>query len=182
MAQFIERRKEYRLPFEDKVVFTDGKRNYTGYASNCSRGGLFVTSLEPFPIETRGYCSFFLPGQPQCITVKAKVVHIVFDRQRCEIENGMGFMFEELTDHQRELMNNHIVNEQNAYMELKQILAAEHPNAAEVQRCLARLPSIRRHDLLALRYRVNRICTLFEPAPEAPVLQRPAQPPEKRSA
>jgi Tfp pilus assembly protein PilZ len=162
--QFVERRKQYRLPYEEKIVFTDGNRSFTAYASNISRGGVFVTSLDPFPIDTKGHIAFFIPGQDM-LCLKAKVVHIVFDRQRCEVENGMGFMFSELTEQQQEILNNHLQGEQNAYLELKQILSAEHPNNAELVRCLAKLPNLRRHDLLALRYRVNRICTLFEPEP-----------------
>jgi Tfp pilus assembly protein PilZ len=167
MAQFIERRKQYRLPFEDKVIFTEGKKSFTAYASNISRGGVFVTSTNPYPIETIGYLAFFLPGREACLCFKAKVAHVVFDRQRCEVENGMGFMFQDLTEDQQNLLNEHLQKEQAAYTELKQILAAEHPNAVEVARCLVAIPSLRRHDLLALRYKVNRICTLFENTPES---------------
>lgn len=165
-ATFVERRKEYRLPFEDKIIFSDGKRTYTGYALNISRGGLFVTSLDPFPIETHGHIAFFLPQRETCLTFKAKVVHIVFDRQRCEVENGMGFMFMDMTSEQKELIDNHIRADQDCYLELKRLLAADRPDAQQMQEQLQRLPSLRRHDLLALRYRVNRICTLFE-APSA---------------
>lgn len=167
MAPFIERRKQHRLPFEDKVVFTEGKKSFTAYASNISRGGVFVTSTDPLPIETLGHIAFFLPGQEHCLCFKAKVAHVVFDRQRCEVENGMGFMFQDLSEDQQSLLDNHLQKEQDAYMELKQILIAEHPNAVEIARCLAALPNLRRHDLLALRYKVNRICTLFESTPES---------------
>jgi Tfp pilus assembly protein PilZ len=167
MALFIERRKQYRLPFEDKVIFTDGTRSLTAYASNISKGGLFVTSVEPYPIDTKGFMAFFLPGQDKCLSFKAKVVHIVFDKQRCEVDNGMGFMFSEVTEDQQAILNNHLEREQDAYLELKKILSAERPNTSEMARCLTKLPSLRRHDLLALRYKVNRICTLFESTPEA---------------
>src|SRR5688572_25843424 len=96
-APFIERRKEYRLPFQEKVIFSDGQKSMAAYAANISRGGIFATSLDPFPIDTQGFLAFFLPGQNSSFCVKAKVVHIVFDRQRCEIECGMGFQFLELT-------------------------------------------------------------------------------------
>ncbi len=165
MAQFIERRKQYRLPFEDKAIFTDGKRSFTSYASNLSKGGLFVTSLEPFPIETTGHLVFSVPEFPYCLSLKAKVAHIVFDRQRCEVENGMGFMFLDVPEEHQRLIDNHLLNQQEAFQELKVLLAVENPNAEKVGRCLTRVPSLRRHDLLALRYRVNRICTLFEPEP-----------------
>lgn len=163
---FIERRKEYRLPFNEKIIFTDGKNSLTAYAANLSRGGLFVTSLDPYPIDTSGYIAFFLPNQPTCLCVKAKVVHIVFDRQRCEIECGMGFQFQELNESQKSLLNLQILNEQSAYLELKQILAESVPDGGELQRALKKLPALVGMDLLHLRYKVNRICTIFEPAPD----------------
>ncbi len=167
MAQFVERRKQHRLPFEDKVIFTEGSKSFTAYASNISRGGVFVTSTNPFPLETIGHLAFFLPGQEHCLCFKAKVAHVVFDRQRCEVENGMGFMFQDMSEAQQSLLDRHLEKEQAAYMELKLILAAENPNASEIARCLSALPNLRRHDLLALRYKVNRICTLFENTPES---------------
>jgi Tfp pilus assembly protein PilZ len=165
-SNFIERRKEYRLPFNQKIIFTDGKNSMTAYAANLSRGGVFVTSLEPYPIDTNGFIAFFLPGQPTCLCVKAKVVHIVFDRQRCEVECGMGFQFQELNESQKSLLNLQILNDQSAYLELKRILAESVPDAGELARARRKLPLLEGHDLLHLRYKVNRICTIFEPAPD----------------
>ena len=165
-AQFIERRKQYRLPYQEKIIFTDGKKSSTAYAANISRGGVFVTSLEPFPIDTAIQMAFYLPNSTSCFCVKGKVAHIVFDRQRCEIECGMGFQFQDLNDSQTSIINLHILNEQTAYMDLKKVLAEKKPDSAQIAILLKRLPSLTRHDLLALRYKVNRICTLFEPAPE----------------
>ncbi len=165
-ANFIERRKEYRLPFNEKIIFTDGKKSMTAYATNLSRGGVFVTSLEPYPIDTDGFVAFFLPGQPTCLAVKAKVVHIVFDRQRCEIECGMGFQFQDLNESQKSLLNLQILNEQSAYLELKRVLAESIPDAADLARGLRKLPYLAGYDLLHLRYKVNRICTIFEPTPD----------------
>ena len=167
MAQgsFIERRKEYRLPYGEKVIFTDGRNSGTAYASNISRGGVFVTSLDPFPIDTLVSLAFFLPSQPHSFCVKGKVAHIVFDRQRCEIECGMGFQFLELNESQKSILNLHILNEQSTYMELKKLLAEPKPDSTEIARCLKNMPSLAKLDLLALRYRVNRICTILEPSP-----------------
>ena len=166
-SNFVERRKEYRLPFEEKVIFTDGVRSMAAYCANVSRGGVFATSLDPFPIDTQGYLAFFLPGQQTSLCVKAKIVHIVFDRQRCEIECGMGIQFVDLTDSQKSIMNLHILNEQAAYLELKKILSAVRPKSGELNKWLKKIPALRKHDLLGLRYRVNRICTIFEPAADA---------------
>jgi Tfp pilus assembly protein PilZ len=168
-SNFIERRKECRLPYSEKVIFTDGQRTLTAYAANISRGGVFAMSLDPWPIDTTGFLAFCLPNQEMSICVKAKVVHIVFDRQRCEIECGMGFQFQDLTDSQKSILNLYILNEQSTYRELKKLLDAKQPNTAEIARCLKRMPSLLKYDLLGLRYKVNRICTIFEPAPVSPL-------------
>lgn len=162
---FIERRKEYRLPYQEKVLFADGKNSSTAYAANISRGGVFITTLEPYPIDTTGHVAFMLPTQPASFCVKAKVVHIVFDRQRCEIECGMGFQFMDLNESQRSILNLHILNEQATYLELKRLLKSVRPNQAELEKCLRKMPSLAKYDLLQLKYRVDRICTLFEPTP-----------------
>lgn len=163
MAQFVERRKENRLPFEDKIIFTDGKRTFTGYTTNISRGGVFVTSTEPYPIDTKGQLMIFIPGQKTSFCFKAQVVHIVFDRQRCEVDNGMGFMFQELADVHKKILDAHIREEEESYLKLKEILSAERPDSAEMAKWLKKLPHLKNMDLLGLRYKVNRICTLFEP-------------------
>jgi Tfp pilus assembly protein PilZ len=165
-TKFIERRKEYRLPYGDKIIFTDGHKAAAAYAANISRGGVFVSTLDPYPIDTTGFLAFLLPNQPQCLCVKAKVVHIVFDRQRCEIDCGMGFQFMDITESQRSILNLHILNEQATYQELKRLLGKPRPDPAELDRCLRRMPSLGKLDLLGLRYKVNRICTIFEPAPD----------------
>jgi Tfp pilus assembly protein PilZ len=164
-AQFIERRKEYRLPYGEKVIFTDGAKSGTAYGVNISRGGVFVTTLEPYPIDTTVNLAFCLPSLTSSFCVKGKVAHIVFDRQRCEVECGMGFMFLELNEQQKSTLNLHILNEQSTYLELKKLLLKERPNPTEIARCLKRLPALEGYDLLRLRYRVNRICTIFEPSP-----------------
>lgn len=79
----------------------------------------------------------------------------------------MGFQFLEVSDALRSILNLHILNEQTAYMELKKVLAEQRPDGEEIERSRRKIPSLREPDLLALRYRVNRICTIFEPTPSA---------------
>lgn len=162
---FVERRKEPRLPYSEKLVLTDGDSCRTAYAANISRGGFFVMSLDPFPLDTLVHLSFFLPHVSNSICLKGKVAHIVYDRQRCEVECGMGIMFLELGEAQKSILNTHILNEQKAYGELKKIFDSFPPDPAEIERCLKALPAMRKLDLIALRYKVNRIYTIFETIP-----------------
>ena len=160
---FHERRKEYRLPYAEKVIFTDGQRTMTAHAANMSRGGVFAKTLNPFPIDTSGFLAFSLPQQSNALVVRAKVAHLVFDKHRCEVECGMGLQFIELTKTQKSALNLHVLNEQSSYLELRELLKVERPDVNVVSRVLQRLPHLFESDLLGLRYRVSRICTLFEP-------------------
>lgn len=162
---FVERRKEPRLPYSEKIILSDGETSRTAYAANVSRGGFFVMSLEPFSLDTVVHLSFFLPHIASSICMKGKVAHIVYDRQRCEVECGMGVMFLELSDAQKAILNTHILNEQKAYAELKQLFDSFPPDSAEIERCLKAVPALKKLDLLSLRYKVNRIYTIFEVMP-----------------
>lgn len=171
MPDFIERRKEYRLPFSEKIIVTNGVTSVTAHAANISRGGLFIKSLEPFPIDTHAFVIFSLPRQATSLVIRSKVAHIVFDKHRCEVECGMGFQFVEPTKVQKSILNLHVLNEQTTYLELRDLLKAERPDSYAVSKCLKRLPGLIERDLLGLRYRVNRICTLFE-AKKDPIQER----------
>jgi len=164
MAQekFVERRREYRLPYEEKMIFSDGQKSMTGYAVNVSRGGMFMRTLDPLPIDTVGYLAFTLLNHEQSFCMRAKIAHLVFDRQRCEVDCGMGIQLMELTEAQKSILNLHILNQQKSYIELRKILAAPKPDSALLAVALKKMPTLAKLDLLALRYKVNRICTIFE--------------------
>lgn len=164
--KFVERRRQYRLPYGEKVIFTDGKMSIPAYCSNMSRGGVFVMTLEPIPINTIGYMVFMLPDHPTSFCVKAKVAHIVFDKQKVEVECGMGVQFQEMNETQIAHVNNYILTQQTAYIELQRVLKESHPDSAQISAIIKKIPTLSRYqDLLSLRYRVDRICTLFENPP-----------------
>ena len=163
MSDFQEKRKEFRLPFFTRVVFTNGSKSLAANASNMSRGGVFVSTLDLFPIETTGFVAFCFPYQTKSVCLKVKVVHLVFDRQRCDVECGMGLFFLDMSDSLRSLLNLHILNEQASYMELQRLLKVARPDFTEIQKHLKAIPHLQDLDLLSLRYRVDRVCMLFEP-------------------
>lgn len=160
--KFIERRMEYRIPFMEKAIFTDGKKTITAHCGNLSRNGIFLLTLDPFPIETEGHLLFMLPGQSENLCLKAKAVHIVQEKKKCEIESGMGIAFSELTSHSRSRLSLFILAEQMAYLELRDVLRAERPDNKVTQKLIQKLPWLKGLDLLAMRYRVDRICAMFD--------------------
>ena len=160
--QFVNRRREHRLPYFDKVIFSDGKKYMTAHAINVSRGGIFVTTLDSFPIETTGHLAFTLSSHPKSLCAKVRVAHTVYDTQRSEVECGMGLQFLDITQVQLNLVSLHILTDQSHYLELREVLKDEKPDMANIKRLRSKLPGLDHYDLLGLRYRVSRICTLFD--------------------
>lgn len=78
----------------------------------------------------------------------------------------MGVQYLELSEAHKSALNLHVLNEKMAYLELRKLLTPAKPNLVEVERMLKKVASIKTTDLSALRYRVNRICTIFEPTPD----------------
>jgi len=161
---FVERRREFRLPYNEKIIFSDGRRTGTAYGANISQGGIFIMTLDPLPIDAFAMLAFCLSTQSAVFCVKAKVVHIVFDRHRADLECGMGLEFSDITQAQQSLLNLYLLNQQSNYLELKKMLSVPKPNLSEISKLLRKFPDLE-SDLLALRYRVNRICAVFEPVP-----------------
>lgn len=174
LPYFIERRSECRLPYLSKVIITDGSRSMTAYAGNVSRGGMFVLTLDPFPIETVCKIATLFPEQSQSVCFKARVVHIVFDKRRCEVECGMGFQFLEVNELQRSILNVHVLNQKACYLEMKQLLSQPLPDLSLIEQKQKKISNLKDLDLLSLRYRVDRICTLFASFEESEGLKNQA--------
>jgi len=159
---FVEKRQYHRLPFSEKLLLTDQKKGMVGGALNLSRGGLFLKTLNPFPIDSIGLVTFMLPGQDRSISFKGKVAHLVFDRQRAEVDCGMGIQFIDIDPKHQSLLDDFLEREKTAYLALNEVLKNRHPSFLEINRYLQQLQLLRGLDLSELRYRVARICTLFE--------------------
>ena len=163
MAQnFIEKRQFYRLPFQESLLITDGKKTVVGEALNISRGGVFLKTLTPLPLDFPGLLNFVIPGQPKSICVNAKVAHLVFDRQRAEVDCGMGVQFTDPEARVQQMIDQFLEEEKNAYLSLAEVLRVRRPDVAKVEKFLIRLKHLRGSELSTLRYRVERICTIFE--------------------
>ncbi len=160
--KFVERRREFRLPYQEKVIFTDGQRSKVAYSLNFSKGGLFVKTLDPIPVDTKGYVLFLLPQHEKSLSYKARIAHIAFDRQKCEIDCGMGVQFLDVTEEEKAFLSNHLEAEQKRYQELNQLLLKPQPETKKIEEKLLFFPHLKDLDLLELRYRVSRVCTLFE--------------------
>jgi len=159
---FIEKRQYYRLPFSESTLFTDGKNSIVGSALNMSRGGIFLKSLHPAPINSQGYLTLVIPGHKESISLKVKVAHLIFDRQRAEVDCGMGLQFMELSLGHQQMIDDYLEKIKQAYLALERILKARKPSVSEMEKQLELLPYLKGSDLSSLRYRVGRVCAIFE--------------------
>jgi len=120
--------------------------------------------MDSLPLGTIATLCFLLPNQPNTLCLKAKVAHVVCDRSRADVECGIGFEFLSITKEQKIALNLYLLNSKASYLELKKLLEPKIPDMVEIGRQIKSLPGLR-HDLLYLRYRINRICSLFEVDP-----------------
>ena len=165
MIRSIEKRSDVRLPFTSRVLFSNDKGIMVAHGLDLSRGGMFVRTLDTYSIDDLGILSFTLPGVKRVISVKSRIAHIIFDKQRCEIECGLGIQFHDLSSETSEAIRRFLSGQKEAYRELQTLLSNDKPNLSDLSGCLSRIPSISEKDILGLRYRVNRICTLLEDRP-----------------
>lgn len=159
---FIEKRKFYRLPFWEPLLITDGKKTVTGGALNMSRGGVFLKTLNTLPLDSMGHITFVIPGHKKSICLKAKVAHLVFDKQRAEVDCGMGIQFVELSNQHQKMIDDFLDAEKDAYLSLAKVLQDRRPSNVDIERHLQQLGYLKGLDLSSLRYKVRRICTIFE--------------------
>lgn len=159
-----EKRKQYRLPYESKILLLTQTKSSVAYASNLSFGGLFISTLNFFPVNQELTLYFTLPNSNTTLSAFGRVAHVVLDREHCEVECGMGIQFNFIKTSHQNLIIAHIEEEKKNYLELKKILDSKRPNQADIDTYVKRLPYLQKYqELLVLTYRVNRIATLFLP-------------------
>lgn len=93
-----DRREDLRLEIEVDVGIEGDHTFFTGKMGDLSRGGLFVATDEPLPVETELLLSFLLPDGYR-VTAEAIVAWVRIPRYRPdELPSGMGIKFVELKE------------------------------------------------------------------------------------
>jgi uncharacterized protein (TIGR02266 family) len=93
-----DRREDLRLEIEVDVGIEGDHTFFTGRMGDLSRGGLFVATDDPLPVETELLLSFLLPDGYR-VTAEAVVAWIRIPRYRPdELPSGMGIKFVELSE------------------------------------------------------------------------------------
>lgn len=85
-----------------KVVGEDRRGSFFGYAKTISRGGMFITSVNPRSIGEEFELSFKLPAGGSEVKSKAVVIWRREYDPKLKLEPGMGIKFLDLPDDIRE--------------------------------------------------------------------------------
>ncbi len=99
-----ERRRHPRKEIDIEIVYSSLDAFFCDYASNISRGGVFIKTENPLHVGSKINLRFSLPGSDRIIETKGRVVHTFSGKSRKKEPHGMGIHFEELGDDDRELI------------------------------------------------------------------------------
>ena len=98
MTDSVEKRDQERLDKVFSVYISGAWGSAFGIARNISEGGIFIETIDPYPLGSKMEVIFTLPGGDTEMTVVGEVVHLCFLNQtagggQCKVMVGMGVRF-----------------------------------------------------------------------------------------
>lgn len=99
-----DRRQHPRKDIDIEIVYSSLDTFFYDYAVNISRGGMFIRTENPLHVGSNIKLRFSLPDSDRLIETRGKVVHTVSGKRRKSEPHGMGIMFEEIKDEDRDLI------------------------------------------------------------------------------
>jgi uncharacterized protein (TIGR02266 family) len=98
-------RASVRFEVEFEVTFDTGKQLATEFTKNISRGGLFIVTKDPPPMDAMVEITLRLPHINRDLNVSGRVVHRVLEA-RPNSPMGFGLQFENLSKEIKEMLGN----------------------------------------------------------------------------
>ncbi len=104
-----DRRKDPRLDVNIKVDYSTKGMFVSNYVTNLSRGGVFIQSDDPLPLQSQINLTLTLPELHVTIEAKGKVTW-TYDIKKgtSAIISGMGIKFTDLTAEHKALIEDYI--------------------------------------------------------------------------
>lgn len=102
-----ERRVSPRASVELVIQYARLEQFCQDYARNLSLGGIFVETRQPLEVGTELQLSFGLPGLPQPVGTRAKVVRVITPEiaDRFGMRPGMAMQFRDLPDEAKQIID-----------------------------------------------------------------------------
>ncbi|MCU0661840.1 MAG: PilZ domain-containing protein [Myxococcota bacterium] len=98
-------RASVRFEVEFEVTFSTGKQLATEFTKNISRGGLFIVTKDPPPMDAMVDITLRLPHIKRDLNVRGRVVHRVLEAKP-NSPTGFGLQFEDLSKELKEMLGN----------------------------------------------------------------------------
>lgn len=93
-----EKRAHPRIPVHFDVKYTLRRKKAHGVCLNLSKGGMFIATERPAPLETDLMFHFTLPGEANPFAVRARVTWVSREDAEPDAIAGMGVRFLELSE------------------------------------------------------------------------------------
>jgi PilZ domain len=160
----IENRRNYRIPFREKFVFSTSMGVYAGNGVNVSKGGAFVSLLETPQIKTGLKCRalFKLTPTSKPISIDATVKRVIASNTNPETVPGLAFEFENIDPAVQSVINNYLEESRKNFEVIATILASGEPDLLTLEPLLATVQLPPSADLGELRFHVERILRAIE--------------------
>lgn len=160
----IENRRNYRIPFREKFVFSTPLGVFAGNGVNISKGGAFVSLLDNPPIKTGLKCRalFKLNHNSKPISLNASVKRVIASTSNPETIPGLAFEFEDVGEDLQNILNNYLEESRKNFEVIATILASGEPDLLTLEPLLASVQVPPFSDLGELRFHVERILKAIE--------------------
>lgn len=160
----IENRRNYRIPFREKFVFSTPVGVFAGNGVNVSKGGAFVSLLENPQIKTGLQCRalFKLTPNSKPISLDASVKRVIGSNSNPETVPGLAFEFENIDPQIQALIDNYLEESRKNFEVIATILGSGEPDLLTLEPLLATVQVPPFADLGELRFHVERILRAIE--------------------
>jgi hypothetical protein len=160
----IENRRDYRLPFRTKVVFSAGDKVYTGNCTNISAGGLFVTLLESAEVmrDSVCHCVFALNPGEDPLTLKVVVKRVIAQDPNPEVIPGVAFSYAEAEALEQGRLREYMDGSRQNFELASTILSSGEPDLTSLEPLIQRMHLPPTTDLGELAFQIERILRSIE--------------------
>lgn len=160
----IENRRNYRIPFREKFVFSTPAGVFAGNGVNISKGGAFVSLLENPQIKTGLKCRalFKLNPNSKPISLDASVKRVIASTSNPETVPGLAFEFEGVDAQIQNILDQYLEESRKNFEIISTILGSGEPDLLTLEPLLASVQVPPFADLGELRFHVERILKSIE--------------------
>ncbi len=101
-ASPAQRRDHPRAPLSVRVRYTSSAGAREGFISILGGGGVFIESVEPLPIDSEIAVEVQLPGTPDPVRARGRIVWVRAGFEPTDRSPGMGVAFSQISPQDRQ--------------------------------------------------------------------------------